>query len=84
MTAPFDFLPGTQHTFAFCLPGGHLLWLNAETVHSERIGPDAVYHVGFSFLLNTSEDSLTLAVLVDVAKGSADRRTLSDVCDQAL
>jgi len=68
VTSPFDFLAGTEHTFAFCLPGGHRIRLNAVTMHSERLSDDALYRVGFSFVAATPKDDLALTVLADVAK----------------
>jgi hypothetical protein len=69
VTSPFDFLSGTEHTFAFCMPGGHHICLNAVTVHSERCAVDeAIYRVGFSFVTARSNDDLAIAVLADVAK----------------
>jgi hypothetical protein len=68
VTSPFDFLVGTEHTFAFCLPAGHRIRLNAVTTHSNRLGDDALYRVGFSFVATIPNDDLALAVLADVAK----------------
>ena len=68
---PFEFLTGTEHSFAFCLPGGHRVRLNATTVHCDRIsdeGSDALYRAGFSFVHAHTTDDLLIAVLVDAAR----------------
>ena len=68
---PFEFLTSTDHNFAFCLPGGHVIRLNAMTIHCERIseaGSEALYRAGFSFLPAHAIDDVLIAVLADAAR----------------
>jgi len=69
--SPFEFLPDTEHRFAFVLPGGHWVRVNASTTHCERIEDvrgDARYSAGFSFSSASPIDELAIDVLADTAK----------------
>ena len=69
--APFEFLANTDHNFAFCLPGGHVIRLNAMTIHCERLSDaamEALYRAGFSFLPAHAIDDVLIAVLADAAR----------------
>ena len=69
--SPFEFLSDTEHRFAFVLPSGHWVRVNARTTHCERIedlGGHARYCAGFSFSSDSPEDALALDVLSDTAK----------------
>ncbi len=85
VTSPFAFLPGTEHTFAFNLPGAHEVHLSASTVHCERaegLMGEASYSVGFAFVPGRPTDDLAVAVLADVARAFLPRpsaRTLRAV-----
>ena len=69
--SPFEFLPDTEHRFAFVLSSGHWVRVNASTTHCERIediGGDARYCAGFSFSSASPQDELAIDVLADTAK----------------
>ena len=69
--SPFEFLPDTEHRFAFVLSSGHWVRVNASTTHCERIediGGDARYCAGFSFSSASPIDELAIDVLADTAK----------------
>ena len=69
--SPFEFLPDTEHRFAFVLPSGHWVRVNARTTHCERIedsSGDARYCAGFSFSSASPQDELAIDVLADTAK----------------
>ena len=69
--SPFEFLPDTEHRFAFVLPSGHWVRVNASTTHCERIediSGDARYCAGFSFSSASPKDELAIDVLADTAK----------------
>ena len=76
--SPFEFLPDTEHTFGFGLPGGQRIQLQAVTVHCDRVddsGGGARYRAGFMFSLVEPTDDLLVAVLADAAKSSVPRRS---------
>jgi hypothetical protein len=67
----FEFLPDTEHRFAFVLPNGNWVRVNASTTHCERIediSGDTRYSAGFSFLSASPNDDLTIDVLADTAR----------------
>jgi hypothetical protein len=79
--SPFEFLPDTEHTFGFCLPGGRRLQLRAVAVHCDRVnepGASARYRAGFMFSLVEPADDLLVAVLADAAKGVLPRQSAAN------
>ena len=67
----FEFLPDTEHRFAFVLPSGDWVRVNATSTHCERIediSGDARYCAGFSFSSASPTDELAIDVLADTAK----------------
>ena len=69
--SPFEFLPDTEHRFAFVLPSGAWVRVTASTAHCERIedvSGNARYCAGFSFVSATPTDELAIDVLADTAK----------------
>ena len=77
----FEFLPDTEHRFAFVLPSGDWVRVNATSTHCQRIedmGGDARYYAGFSFSSASPSDELAIDVLADTAKTYLTRSSAKD------